>query len=125
MTAAVADATEQAVNKTKAEVEAIQAAQKAAADTQALRELEDKCEALQTQLAATTDNWHALDGAMRWAPLGIGPAKWRQLHHFQGCCRSQRGAQWMSASHCLDISPDTASSQNLSMPFHRRSSRFW
>ena len=79
MTAAVADATEQAVNKTKAEVEAIQAAQKAAADTQALRELEDKCEALQTQLAATTDNWHALDGATRWVPLRIGHAKRQRL----------------------------------------------
>lgn len=68
VSAAVVDATEKAVNKTKAEVEAIQAAQKAAADTQSLRELEDKCAALSAQVASLQDNLLATESALRCAP---------------------------------------------------------
>ena len=62
--AAVLDATEQAVYQNK-ESEAMQAAQQAAADTQALRELEDRCEALHSQLASTTDSLHASETLLR------------------------------------------------------------
>lgn len=55
VSAAVLDATEQAVHKNK-ESEAMQAAQQAAADTQAMRELEDRVKSLQIQLSAATDN---------------------------------------------------------------------
>ena len=63
--AAVLDHTEQVVYQKK-ESEALQAAQQAAADTQALRELEDRCEALQSQLAATTDSLHSSDNQLRY-----------------------------------------------------------
>ena len=59
------DATEKAVNKTKAEVEAVQAAQKAAADTQAIRQLEDKCATLQQQLATVQDSQMLAEANLR------------------------------------------------------------
>lgn len=77
--AAVLDATEKAVNKTKAEVEAVQAAQKAAADTQAIRELEDKCEALQQQVASLQDTSLAAEASLRSAPATSFPTSFRAI----------------------------------------------
>ena len=48
-----------------AEAESVQAAQKAAADTQSLRELEDKCENLNSQLATMTNEYHSTEAKLR------------------------------------------------------------
>ena len=65
------DATEQAVYKDK-EDEAMQAAQQAAADTQAMRQLEDRCEALQEQLESTANSLHSSETQLRWGQsLGL------------------------------------------------------
>ena len=52
-----------------AEAESVQAAQKAAADTQTLRELDDKCESLSQQLAAITNEYHATEARYRYCIL--------------------------------------------------------
>ena len=64
MSAAVADAE----MRTQEEVAAASAAMKAAAEAQQLRELEDKVDALQQQLASTTDAQLAAQAALTCAP---------------------------------------------------------
>ena len=64
MSAAVADAE----MRTQEEVAAASVAMKAAAEAQQLRELEDKVDALQGQLATTTDSQLAAQAALTCAP---------------------------------------------------------
>ena len=64
MSAAVTEATKKAVDQTKQEMEAAQAAARAVADAQNLRELEDKVIALQEQLAASTERLNAAELAL-------------------------------------------------------------
>lgn len=52
--------------KTKEEVEAASAAKKAAADQQLLRELEDKVDALTSQLSTATEQLRSTDTALRY-----------------------------------------------------------
>ncbi len=63
--AAVAAAVADARVKTKEEVEAASAAKKAAADQQLLRELEDKTEALTSQVNAATEQLRSTETALR------------------------------------------------------------
>lgn len=63
--AAVLDATEQAVYKEKDNEATQAAAQQAAAETQALRKLEDRCEALQEQLEQTANGLHSAETQLR------------------------------------------------------------
>ena len=65
--AAVAAAVADARVKTKEEVEAASAAKKAAADQQLLRELEDKTEALSSQVNAATEQLRSTETALRYA----------------------------------------------------------
>ena len=55
----------------QAEVAAASAAMKAAAEAQQLRELEDKVDALQAQLASTTDAQLAAQAALTCAPASL------------------------------------------------------
>ena len=64
VTAAVAEATVKAVDLTKQEMEASQAAAKAVADAQQLRELDDRVQALQEQLGLSTERLTAADAAL-------------------------------------------------------------
>ena len=64
VTAAVAEATVKAVDLTKQEMEATQAAAKAVADAQQLRELDDRVQALQEQLGLSTERLTAAEAAL-------------------------------------------------------------
>lgn len=64
---AVAAAVADARVKTKVEVEAASAAKKAAADQQLLRELEDKTEALTSQVNAATEQLRSTETALKSA----------------------------------------------------------
>ena len=90
VTAAVAEATAAAVDQTKQEMEATQAAAKAVADAQQLRELDDRVQALQEQLASSSERLNATDTALLYAS---------QLE----CCHGQL----VSSSECLNAA-DTA-----------------
>ena len=72
MTAAVAEATVKAVDQTKQEMEATQAAAKAVADAQQLRELDDRVQALQEQLGLSTERLTAAEAALLYAAPCIG-----------------------------------------------------
>ena len=69
MSAAVTEATKKAVDETKQEMEAAQAAARAVADAQALRELEDRVIALQEQLAASTERLAASELGLTCGPF--------------------------------------------------------
>lgn len=64
MSAAVTEATKKAVDDTKQEMVAAQAAAQAVADAQQMRELEDRVVALQDQLAASTERLNASELAL-------------------------------------------------------------
>ena len=74
--AAVAAAVADARVKTKEEVEAASAAKKAAADQQLLRELEDKTEALSSQVNAATEQLRSTETALRYA---FTSTSWHEL----------------------------------------------
>ena len=63
--AAVLEATEQAVFQTKESDAMQQKAQQAAENTQAMRELEDRCQALSSQLEETGEKLHSAQTALR------------------------------------------------------------
>ena len=64
--AAVLEATEQAVFQTKESDAMQQKAQQAAENTQAMRELEDRCQALGSQLEETGEKLHSAQTALRY-----------------------------------------------------------
>ena len=69
--AAVSAAVADAEMRTQEEVASASAAMKAAAEAQQLRELEDKVDALQQQLASTTDAQLAAQAALTCAPVSV------------------------------------------------------
>ena len=69
--AAVSAAVADAEMRTQEEVASASAAMKAAAEAQQLRELEDKVDALQQQLASTTDAQLAAQAALTCAPASV------------------------------------------------------
>ena len=73
---AVAAAVADARVKTKEEVEAASAAKKAAADQQLLRELEDKTEALTSQVNAATEQLRSTETALKSAHIASLMSCW-------------------------------------------------